>query len=93
MKDACPDNTSSLFDFRRVLALGLLSYSEKARGKVWRNRRGFYTIPDTVRLTECGIHWVEFVETKGRCQVYAKNKFETRPNSRCSYCKVFFVLQ
>ena len=79
----------SLFEFRRSLALGLLTYSQKCRLTQSKNRGIKYSVPDTVRLSNFGIHWVEFVESRGRCQVCSVNKKKSRPQSKCSYCNVY----
>ena len=63
-----------LFEFKRSLALGLLIYSQKCRLTQSKNRGIKYSVPDTVRLSNFGIHWVEFVESRGRCQVCSVNK-------------------
>lgn len=37
----------------------------------------------------CGGHWPEFVKNRGRCELCAMRKLESRPHSKCSLCKVF----
>ena len=57
--------------------------------KKWR--RSDYTVPDSIRLQNPSVHWVEFRDKRqrqGRWEVYSKNKIESRLLSFCHTCKV-----
>lgn len=76
-----------LLDFCREVGLGLMS--KNISRKPCYRRKQKYSVPDTVRMTNTGIHWPVFLKEKGRCQVCRKNGIESRPSSQCSHCKVF----
>lgn len=45
--------------------------------------------PKSIRLENRGAHWVVYDNKRGRCEVCAQAKVESRPHSQCSLCKVF----
>jgi len=91
----------SVLEFRRNVSMGLLTFSSKNRGPkrksvtspkeqpVSKKRKtSNFSIPKEVRLANRGVHWPKFIETRGRCEVCAKNKIESRPYSKCDHCQV-----
>lgn len=76
----------SQLDFRSEAARGLLSFSQKKL--ITKRRKLNYSIPETVRLTNVGVHFPKFNVPKGRCQVCSKKKIDSRPTSTCSHCGV-----
>ena len=82
----------SLLDFRRELAQGLLTLSlgQRRRSMGARKRRKTsYSVPASVRLSNVGVHWPQFVDTKARCEVCSNEGKESRPHSICSHCSVY----
>ena len=53
-----------------------------------RRKIGFSVTKD-VRLQNVGVHWPEFVGSRGRCEVCSSKQIESRPHSNCTTCKVF----
>lgn len=55
-----------------------------------KKRRGpRASVPGDVRFQNLGVHWPEYLETRGRCQVCSLTYVQSRPHSQCSTCKVF----
>ena len=55
--------------------------------KKWR--RSDYTVPDSIRLKNPGVYWVEFRDKwHRRCEVCFKNEIESRSLTFCHTCKV-----
>lgn len=78
-----------LLEFRRELAQGLLTFANdrQSRGAPKR-RKSNYSIPTSVRLSNTGVHWPEFIGKKGRCEVCSKKGIESRPISICKHCGI-----
>ena len=76
-----------MLDYRREVASGLLTFSECQLSSTKRRKKNFST-PDSVRLSNTGIHWPHFVSAKKRCEVCSKEGIQSRPTSICSHCGV-----
>ena len=88
--DATQKKSISCFDFRREIALGLLSFAESRLDSGQSKRRKVqYSVPPSVRLTNVGIHKPLFYDKRGRCEVCSKRGIQSRPGSKCSHCGVF----
>lgn len=63
-------DSSSLLDFRRELALGLLTQGKSSisAGAPKRHKLA-YSVPASVRFNNTGVHWPQFIDKKGRCEV------------------------
>ena len=83
------DKPVSLLVFRRELAQGLFTLG-KTRSSMGAPKRQklAYGVPDSVHLSNTGMHWPEFINKKGRCEVRSNECFESRPISICSHCGV-----
>jgi hypothetical protein len=95
-----------VLDFRRMVANGLISMQNTKQRKrsfdfnssngisspVLKRRKADFSVPKDMRLTNKGIHWVKFDQKRGRCEVCAKRKIQSRPHSKCSHCKVFLCV-
>ena len=80
-----------LLDFRRELALGLLTLGmnpNRPGPGAPKRRKSSFSVPMTVRLNNLGVHWPQFLPKKGRREVYSQNGIESRPYSICSHCGV-----
>lgn len=88
--------------YRRSVAQGLIVLNKSGQKRTFnvspstkknclQPRRGkqLYSIPSDVRLGNLGAHWIEYSNTRGRCEVCSKKKIESKPFSKCSTCKVF----
>ena len=54
-----------------------------------KRRRSDYTVPDTIRLQNRDVHWVEFRDKRqGHCEVCSNDKIESRLLSFCHTYKV-----
>lgn len=78
----------TLLEFRRSIALGLIN-STLPKNSLAKRRKMNYTTTADVRLTNRGIHWINFEENGGRCEVCSKKKIQSRPHSKCATCNVF----
>lgn len=90
-----------LIQFRRDVALGLLTYngpskrsSNKRRSTdkspVTSKRRGkTYSVSKDMRLGNRGVHFPLFVETRGRCELCSMKKIQSRPYCKCRHCGVY----
>ena len=64
--DATQEKSISCFDFRREIALGLLSFTERRLDSGQSKRRKEqYSVPPSVRLTNVGIHKPLFYDKRG----------------------------
>ena len=43
-----------------------------------KRRKSTYSVADTIRLQNRGVHWVEFGQKRSRCEVCSKNKKQDR---------------
>ncbi|KAG8308936.1 hypothetical protein J6590_097791 [Homalodisca vitripennis] len=50
-----------------------------------RRKSNDFSIPKDVRLGNKGIHWVTFDQKRGRCEVSAKQKIQSRTHTKCSH--------
>ena len=84
--------------FRRSVAQSLITLSRKPKvGRplqvspltMNKRRKIAYSVPKSIRLENRGAHWVVYDNKRGRCEVCAQAKVESRPHSQCSLCKVF----
>jgi len=57
-----------------------------------RKGRQLFSTPYDVRLSNVGVHQVQFVGKRGRCEVCSSKKVESKPNCMCSTCKLFLCL-
>lgn len=71
-----------LLDFLRSVATSLLMFTERPR------RRSANRNIEAAAHVNRGIHWPQFVATRGRCPICARNGVQSRPKSMCSACKV-----
>ncbi|XP_049780398.1 piggyBac transposable element-derived protein 3-like [Schistocerca cancellata] len=88
-----------LLEFRRAVALGLMNEQQvpnlkkRNSGKDEitppKRRKDNFSVPKDVRLGNRGNHFVVFSCKRGRCEMCAKNKIQSRPHSQCSTCKVY----
>ena len=84
-----PNEKKTIADFRADVGLGLLTYANEKRSSHAVKRRKFqYSTPDSVRLSNVGIHKIQFTSIRGRCPVCAKNGIQSRPRSKCAHCNV-----
>lgn len=58
-----------------------------------KRRKSNFSVTDSIRLQNRGVHWVEFGDKRSRCEVCSKNKIEARPYSFCHTCKVNLCCQ
>lgn len=88
-----------LLEYKRSVTQGLLTKGKvsKKRGRPKsdtptiskKHRKGGLSVPDDVRLQNREVHWIDFVKERGRCELCATKKIESRPHSKCTTCKVF----
>ena len=78
----------SMFDFVRNVALGLMTYSKRDERGLLKRRKSNYSTPTSVRLSNVGVHLVEFTNNKNRCEVCSKGGVQSRVITRCSHCGV-----
>lgn len=97
------DEKPSLLDFRRDVALGLMSKIEvnskkgslkrtsKSPQQLSNKRRGKDpSVSNDVRLGNLGVHWPTFTEgVRARCEMCAMKQIQSRPYSKCSHCGVY----
>lgn len=57
-----------------------------------KRRKAGFSVGKDIRTQNCGAHWPEFVKNRGRCELCAMRKLESRPHSKCSLCKVFLCV-
>lgn len=89
-------------EFRRNVAMGLISRKSTTLGRrkvsmendpgPSKRRKTQYSVSKDMRLANRGIHWPQFVQNRGRCEVCSKNKIQSRPSTKCSHCQVFLCL-
>lgn len=85
-----PHEKKPIADFRADVGLGLLTFADDRYSRSSANRRrSNYSTPESVRLSNVGIHKVIFTSTRGRCPVCSKNGLQSRPVSKCSHCGIF----
>ncbi|XP_016655726.1 piggyBac transposable element-derived protein 3-like [Acyrthosiphon pisum] len=91
---------TDVFDFRRSVALGLMtarntpsrkSISLKRSAPQTPSNRRKKTLSNSkdVRLGNRGIHWPSFGIKRGRCELCSVRGVESRPLSSCNHCRVF----
>jgi hypothetical protein len=98
------DTNLSVKEFRRIVSQGLIVFNKSGLKRTYdtsssnnknslQPRRGkqLYSTPSDVRLGNLGTHWIEYSKTRGRCEVCSKKKIESKPFSKCTTCKVFFM--
>ena len=78
----------SLLDFRREVGLGLLTNVTVEMPFAAKRRKVSYSVADSVRLGNVGVHFPLFNQTKARCEVCSKQNIESRPTSKCSFCGI-----
>lgn len=92
-----------LLEFRRDVARGLMSFQQvnpkknlkrgnntPPRAAPAKRRSKDVSVPDDVRLSNLGNHWPVFEHgVRGRCEMCALKKVQSRPYSKCHHCKVF----
>ena len=67
-----------LLEFRRELAQGLLTYAKNRTFRGTPKRRKIeYSIPTSVRFSNTGVHWPDFIGKKRRCEVCSKKGIES----------------
>lgn len=89
----------SVLDYKRAVAQALITCATPV--KVGRprstpslpgptkRRKGGPSVSKEIRLQNRGVHWVTYDKKRGRCEVCQVNKMESRPHSKCAFCKVF----
>ena len=84
-----PDEKKPIADFKADVGLGLLTFASERRscGAVKR-RKTQYSTPDSVRLSNVGIHKIRFTTVRGRCPVCSMNGIQSKPLSKCAHCNV-----
>jgi hypothetical protein len=90
-----------LLQFRRQVAQGLLTKGytlPKKRGRPnqtvspkdpAKRKKSNFSVPKDIRKQNHGAHWLTFVENRGRCELCASKKIQSRPHSKCICCNVF----
>ena len=63
--------------------------STPSHGSATKRRKVSYSVPDSIRLQNIGVHCVTFVSERGRCEVCSKKRIQSRPHSKCYMCNVF----
>lgn len=98
------DEKSTVLDYRRMVANGLMTYQAAGTKKRRSNdvqyplqgpikrRKSEFSVSKDVRLTNRGIHWPTFGDKRGRCEVCSKQKIQSKPYSKCNHCNVFLCL-
>ena len=67
-----------LLDFRWELAQGLLTLGKRHRSMgAPKRRKTSYSAPASVRLSNLGVHWPQFVDTKARSEVCSNEEKES----------------
>lgn len=93
----------TVLEFRRMVATGLITMqnpkqkrrsidSPSSTPTVKKRKTKEYSVSKDVRQGNTGIHWPTFDQKRGRCEVCASKKIQSRPHSKCSHCKVFLCL-
>lgn len=97
-----PDDNMTVLQFRRCIAQGLMAKVAKQKKRSMssisksksitppqpKKGKTTWSVPNDVRLGNRGVHFVEFVDKRGRCEVCSMKKIESRPHSICSICKI-----
>ena len=91
-----------LLHFLRDVALGLITLSRPPRigrplnnpyesplPKPKKQRRGGYSVSDSIPLNNVGSHYLVYVNERGRCEVCSQKKIQSRPHSKCKLCNIF----
>ena len=67
-----------------------LSYAPSTASK----KRKWLTcsVPQSIQKENLVVHWSDYDKKRGRCEVCAKDKQESRPHIKCSACDVFLCL-
>lgn len=106
INNALQNKKISVLEFRRAVTQGLVilgkpkpkkstpSPNTNKKRVCLQPRRGkqMYSTSNDIRLSNVGVHTVEFVGKRGRCEVCSVRKVESKPNCICSTCKVFLCL-
>ncbi len=83
------DEKTPLLDFHRELALGLLTLGKnRSFPGPSKCHKIAFSVPESVTLSNTGVHRPQFIQKKGRCEVCSKNGIGSRPISICSHCGV-----
>ena len=85
-----PNEKKPIADFKADVGFGLLTYASERRscGAVKRLKTN-YSTPDSVRLSNVGVHKVLFTKARGRCPVCSKNGIQSKPLSKCTHSNVY----
>lgn len=94
----------TLLEFRRTVVQGLINKKElptpvgglfqrkpkQNKGEIINKRRGKkWSVSNDVRFGNRGIHWIKYVDERGRCEVCSMNQIQSRPRSKCMHCGIF----
>ena len=96
------DPDIKLLDFRRLVAQGLLALGKPPKvgrplsvstpGPSKKRKSIQYSVPSSTRKENVGVHLPFYCDKRGRCEVCASEKVESRSNIKCSYCQVSLCL-
>ena len=67
-----------------------LSYAPPAASK--KRKSLTYSVPQSIRKENLGVHWPNYDKKRGRCEVCAKDKQEACRHIKSSACDVFLCL-
>ena len=97
-----------LLQFKRRVTQGLLAKGKmktKKRGRPQESssilnvsstpplhKKGRFSVSNDIRLENRGAHWPEFVKKRGRYELCASRKVQSRPHSKCKMCKVYLCV-
>ncbi|CAI6355306.1 unnamed protein product [Macrosiphum euphorbiae] len=93
----------TLLEFRRIVVQGLINKKEQPtpvrglfqrkpkenKGQINRPRGKNWSVPNDVRFGNRGIHWIKYLDERGRCEVCSMNQIQSRPRSKCTHCGIF----
>lgn len=93
----------TLLEFRRIVVQGLINKKEQptpvrglfqrkpkeSKGQINKRRGKNWSVPNDVRFGNRGIHWIKYLDERGRCEVCSMNQIQSRPRSKCTHCGIF----
>ena len=76
-------------DFLKAVGTGLTSQNVEDNSTGVKHFKSKYSVPDSIRLTQLGVHWPVFNARRGkRCEVCYSKGQDSKPTSYCSHCLV-----
>lgn len=93
----------TLLEFRRIVVQGLINKKEhptpvrglfqrkpkENKGHINKRRGKNWSVPNDVRFGNRGVHWIKYVDERGRCEVCSMSQIQSRPRSKCTHCGIF----